>query len=71
VPHPAEPLEEAAELVERSILDATDFRDFVFTNPVSFYAAGNPDFFKGTIIEHQAADVRGPEPSRGDSDHRP
>ena len=28
-----------------------DFRDFVFTNPVTLWTAMNPDFFKGTVVE--------------------
>ena len=32
-----------------------DFRDFVFGNPVRFYTAANPDFFRGTRVEAAAA----------------
>jgi hypothetical protein len=32
-----------------------DFRDFVFTNPVEFWGGMNPDFFKGTRVEKEAA----------------
>jgi predicted TIM-barrel fold metal-dependent hydrolase len=45
---------EAWELVGDGIIGESDFRDFVFTNPVSFYAGGNPSFFDGTVIESKA-----------------
>ena len=34
-----------------------NFRDFVFTNPVTLYAGLNRDFFifKGTVVENAAA----------------
>ena len=44
-------LEEAYELVERGLLSAGDFRDFVFTNPASLHTRLNRDFFKGTRVE--------------------
>ena len=50
-----EVLEEAYEPVEAGLIGDEDFRDFVFTNPLHFWADGNPDFFKGTIIESEAA----------------
>ncbi|HJU10382.1 MAG TPA: hypothetical protein VJ728_05885, partial [Candidatus Binataceae bacterium] len=50
-----EVLEEAYELVDDGIITEADFREFVFTNPLRFWAEGNPDFFKGTILESQAA----------------
>jgi hypothetical protein len=31
-------------------------RDFVFGNAVRLWAGMNPDFFKGTVIEKQAAE---------------
>lgn len=42
---------EAFEMVERGLLDAAAFEDFVFTNPVRFYTGTNPGFFKGTVVE--------------------
>jgi predicted TIM-barrel fold metal-dependent hydrolase len=48
-------LAEAYELVERHQVDEADFRDLVFGNAVRFWAGTNPDFFKGTAIEKQAA----------------
>ena len=33
-----------------------DFRDFVFGNSVRLWGNADPDFFKGTVIEKQAAE---------------
>ncbi|HRE00274.1 MAG TPA: amidohydrolase family protein [Ilumatobacteraceae bacterium] len=52
VPDMTEPLEEAYELVEHGIVDESQFREFMFLNAVKLHAAMNPDFFAGTIIEH-------------------
>ena len=52
-----EVVEEAYELVERELMDERDFRDFTFTNAVDFYAGMDPDFFKGTAVETEAARV--------------
>jgi predicted TIM-barrel fold metal-dependent hydrolase len=51
-----EVLAEAHELVDKGLLAEDDFRDFVFGNPVRLWAGTNPDFFKGTVIEKQAAE---------------
>ena len=48
-------LPEAYELVEDELVTADDFRDFMFANPVRFWGAQNRNFFKGTIIEKEAA----------------
>jgi predicted TIM-barrel fold metal-dependent hydrolase len=48
-------LPEAFELVEHERVSEADFRDFVFGNPVRFYTRLNPDFFRGTRIEAEAA----------------
>src|ERR1700732_4615793 len=50
-----EVLKEAYELVEEGLITEQDFREFVFTNPLRFWAEGRPDFFKGTAIENEAA----------------
>jgi predicted TIM-barrel fold metal-dependent hydrolase len=50
-------LAEAHELVERGLIGAEDFRDFVFTHPVRFYTSVNPHFFAGTRCEAAAAAV--------------
>jgi len=57
VPEFDEPLEEALELVEQGILDQDQMRQFLFDNPVRFYASLNPTFFSGTVIEKEATAV--------------
>lgn len=52
----ADVLPEAHELVDEELLSEEDFRDFVFGNAVRLWAGTNPDFFKGTVIEKQAAE---------------
>lgn len=52
-------LPEAYELVEHGHITAEDFRDFVFGFPVQFYATLNRDFFKGTRIGKEAAELLG------------
>lgn len=49
----SEVLEEAYELVEDGLLDENNLRDFLFTNPVSFYAGVNPEFFRATAVEKE------------------
>jgi hypothetical protein len=50
-----EPLAEAYELVEDGAITLDNFRDFVFTNAVRLWGTQNPDFFKGTRVEKEAA----------------
>jgi hypothetical protein len=57
VPDMKEVLVEAHELVEDEIITPADFRDFVFTFPVEFWTGMNPNFFKGTRVEKEAADL--------------
>ena len=57
VPDMTRVLAEAYEPVEKGIIDEGDFHDFVFTNPVRFYTSANPDFFRGTRCESEAAKV--------------
>ena len=57
VPDMTEVLPEAYELVEHGLLTDDDFRDFMFENAVRFWGEVNPDFFKGTVVEKQAAKV--------------
>jgi predicted TIM-barrel fold metal-dependent hydrolase len=52
-----EPLAEAYELVEDGMLTEDNFRDFTFTNAVRLWGTQNPNFFKGTVIEKEAAAV--------------
>jgi predicted TIM-barrel fold metal-dependent hydrolase len=53
---------EAYELLEHGLLTDDDFRDFMFTNAVRFWGEVNPDFFKGTVVEKQAAEVLAQRP---------
>src|SRR6266849_1268887 len=55
VPNMADVVPEAYELVEDGLISEDDFRDFVFANPVRFWGEANPNFFKGTAVEAQAA----------------
>jgi hypothetical protein len=57
VPDMTEVVPEAHELVEHGLLTGEDFRDFMFANAVRFWGEVNPDFFKGTVVETQAAEV--------------
>ena len=50
-------LAEAYELVEDGRITADDFRDLAFTNQVTLYAGGNPNFFAGTLVEREAAEL--------------
>jgi hypothetical protein len=60
VPDMSEVLEESWRLVEDGAMTEEDFRDFVFANPVRFFAATNPDFFAGTALERQARALLAP-----------
>ena len=55
VPNMADVVPEAYELVEDGLISEGDFRDFVFANPVRFWGEANPNFFKGTMVEAEAA----------------
>jgi predicted TIM-barrel fold metal-dependent hydrolase len=50
VPDMSEVLEEAWEMVDHGWIDTTDFRDFVFGNPVRCFTGANRDFFAGTVV---------------------
>ena len=50
---------DAYELVEMGVMNEDNFRDFVFTNPVTFFTRQNPDFFKGTTVETDVEDFLG------------
>jgi predicted TIM-barrel fold metal-dependent hydrolase len=54
VPEIANVVREAYEQVEKGLLTEENFCDFVFANPVKFFAGSNPDFFKGTKVEAEA-----------------
>ncbi len=55
VPDMAVILDEAYELVEHGLMTPAEMRAFVFTTPVSFWTSTNPDFFKGTRVQAEAA----------------
>ena len=63
VPDMEDVVPEAYELVEHELITADDFRDFMFANAVRFWGEVNPDFFKGTAVEKQAADVLASAPA--------
>ncbi len=44
-------LAETHEAVERGLMSEEDFKDFVFTNPLTLQTRLNPDYFKGTCVE--------------------
>ena len=48
-------LTEAHELVDDGLIDADNFRDFVFKNAVRFLSRNNRDFFTGTVVEEAVA----------------
>ena len=50
-------LPEAYELVEDGLISKDDFRDFTFANAVRLWGTQNPDFFAGTAVAKQAAEV--------------
>src|SRR5260370_39673426 len=50
---------EAYELVEHGLLNEDEFRDFTFTNAARMWTSMHPDFFKGTVVESEAAKVLG------------
>ncbi len=51
VPDCREVLGEAYELVDKELLDADEFRAFVYDNPKRLWTNNRPDFFAGTAIE--------------------
>jgi predicted TIM-barrel fold metal-dependent hydrolase len=61
VPDMKEVAIEAHELVDEGIISEEDFRDFVFVNPVRLWTDMNPNFFKGTVVEHQVQKLRDSE----------
>jgi hypothetical protein len=63
VPDMTEVLEEAYELIERELIDEADFADFTFTHPAMLHAGMNPDFFRGTVVEREVAQLLKSQPS--------
>jgi predicted TIM-barrel fold metal-dependent hydrolase len=64
VPSFTMPLIEAYELVEDEILTAEQFRDFVNTNAVRFYAGEGTSFFAGTAVEDDVKQTQEAERGR-------
>jgi predicted TIM-barrel fold metal-dependent hydrolase len=54
-----EVLEEAYELVDDGLISTEDFRDFTFRNAATAYGGTNPDFFNGTVVEKEVANLLG------------
>jgi Amidohydrolase len=50
---------EAYELIEHGLLNEDEFRDFMFSNAARMWGSMNPNFFKGTVVEREAAKVLG------------
>ena len=50
---------EAYELIEHGLLNEDEFRDFMFSNAARMWGSTNPDFFRGTVVEREAAKVLG------------
>jgi predicted TIM-barrel fold metal-dependent hydrolase len=50
-------LPEAWELVEDGLIGKGDFRDFTFANAVRLWGTQNPQFFDGTAVAKEAAEV--------------
>ena len=55
VPDVGAVLAEAYERVEKGLMGEYDFRDFTFTNGLKMFTEVNADFFKGTVLEDEAA----------------
>ncbi len=55
VPDMTDTVGEAYEMVEKELISEEDFRDFSFANCVRLYGEMNPDFYKGTRVEAEAA----------------
>ena len=51
VPKMSDILLQSRELVDRGLLEESDYRAFVFENPARLYLGTNPRFFDGTCIE--------------------
>jgi hypothetical protein len=60
VPDMEDVVPEAYELVEHGLITDDDFRDFMFANAVRFWGEVDANFFKGTVVEKQAAEVLAP-----------
>jgi predicted TIM-barrel fold metal-dependent hydrolase len=59
VPDFREVIPEAFEMVEKGFVTEEDFREFTFTNAARLHTRNNPNFFKGTGVEHAVASELG------------
>ncbi|MCY3987935.1 MAG: amidohydrolase, partial [Gammaproteobacteria bacterium] len=50
-------LSEAHELVEDGLMSSDDFADFVFRHPARLFTGMNPEFFAGTAVEDDVAQM--------------
>ena len=48
-------LTEAWSLVTAKLITEQNFRDLTFVNPAMLHLSMNPDYFRGTVVEHAAA----------------
>ena len=44
--------------LSNGLLTEENFKEFTFSNAVHLYGDGNPDFFTGTAVESQVAELR-------------
>ena len=50
-------LADAHEMVDAGRVSPDDFRDFTFANAVRLHGRHQPEFFRGTSVEHEASAV--------------
>jgi predicted TIM-barrel fold metal-dependent hydrolase len=62
VPNISEVLLESRHFVDEGLLKESDYRDFVFTNPVMLHAGMDPHFFDGTPVESAAKELLSKKP---------
>jgi hypothetical protein len=52
-------LTEAWSLVNAKLLTPENFRDLTFVNPAMMHLSMNPDYFRGTVVEHATTNLLG------------
>jgi hypothetical protein len=57
VPEMGKVMPSAMTLLTEGLMTEDQFRDFMFNNAVRLHGRANPDFFKGTAVESDAAEV--------------
>ena len=55
--HMNQVLPHAWELVEDGVMSLDDFREFTFANPARFWTSNDPNFFAGTKVEAEVAEL--------------